>query len=86
MGSRGYARLVGIVFALVVVGVVFTGNVKTCYSGGFQGPEWVAQQHEQDGVYCDAPWWEYLYPWHWGAEEVCIRCLILEGRAVGDRG
>jgi hypothetical protein len=76
MGSRGLVAVV--VAAVVVVGVFFTGNLRTCYSHGFEGPEWVAQQHGNEGNYCTAPWWEYLYPWHWGAEEVCIGCLLLD--------
>lgn len=77
--ARGIAR--GLALAALVV-ALWLGTAALTKPGaividGGQYPRWVLdQQTDADPlVVRQPPLWEYLLPWHWGAEEECINCL-----------
>jgi hypothetical protein len=79
VGNRVWALVAVVFVAVMILGVLFAPSLRTCYYDGYSGPAWVYEEHKDDDpayAYCDAALWEYLLPWHWGAEDICIeRCL-----------
>ena len=82
MGRR-WPLALGLVVVVVAVWFVITRPGGSVVDGG-RYPRWVlAQQEDPSHLVQEPPLWEYLLPWHWGAEEVCIGCLILESSGDG---
>ena len=70
-------RVMLVVAAALIVVVLSSVNLGTWCDGRF--PAWVAQR-ANGGCVQTPPLIEYLAPWHWGAESVCIgMCTTLQG-------
>lgn len=69
--------LMGLAIALIVVvgGAANMLGTTTIMCDGVV-PAWVDPAHQSTGCVTMPPMWEYAYPWHWGAEDVCLgMCL-----------
>ena len=70
-------RVMVVVAAVLMVLVLSTVNLGNFCDGSF--PAWVAER-ANGGCVQTPSLLEYVAPWHWGAEDVCIgMCPVLYG-------
>lgn len=67
--------VIGIAALLVVLVVASTAGRRTIMCDGLV-PAWVDPDHQATGCVEMPPVWEYLYPWHWGAEDTCLTVCL----------